>query len=96
MGSIEDTYTVTWEFQLFIIGQRSVHLTALTNLTALLDERLPDRYRIEVIDLWENPQLAEKYQIIATPTLVRRYPQPVKVLIGDFSQTDAVVKGLEL
>ena len=94
MGSIEDT--TIWELQLFIIGQRSAHLTALTNLTALLDERLADRYRIEVIDLWENPQLAEKYQILATPTLIRRYPQPVKVLIGDFSQTDVVVKGLEL
>lgn len=85
-----------WELQLFIVGQRDRHLNALTTITALLDERLPDGYNIEIIDLLEQPQLAEEYKIIATPTLVRRQPQPVKILIGDFSQTEAVLQGLDL
>jgi len=71
-------------------------MRAFTNLKRICEEHLADRYRIEIIDLLENPQLARGDQILAVPTLVRQLPEPVKKIIGDLSNTERVLVGLDL
>jgi circadian clock protein KaiB len=85
-----------WELRLYIAGQTAKCIAALENLQRICEENLKGRYRIEVIDLLENPQLARGDQILAIPTLVRKLPTPVKKIIGDLSNEERVLVGLDL
>ena len=85
-----------WELRLYVAGQTPKSLTAFANLKRLCEEHLAGQYRIEVIDLLENPQLAKGDQIVAIPTLVRKLPEPLKKIIGDLSNTERVLVGLDL
>ena len=82
--------------RLYIAGQTPKCVRAFTNLKQICEEYLADRYRIEIIDLLQNPQLARGDQILAVPTLVRHLPEPVKKIIGDLSNTERVLVGLDL
>lgn len=86
----------SWDLRLYIAGQTPKSIAALANLRKLCAEHLQDKCRIEVIDLVPNPQLARKHQILAIPTLVRNLPQPVRKIIGDLSNTEKVLLGLEV
>ncbi len=86
----------TWLLRLYVAGQTPKSLAAFTNLKRICEEYLSGCYEIEVIDLLDNPQLAEWHQIIALPTLVRQWPEPVKKIIGDLSNTERVLVGLDL
>ena len=85
-----------WELRLYVAGQTAKSVTAFANLKKICEEHLAGEYRIEVIDLLEHPQLAEGDQIFAIPTLVRKLPEPVKKIIGDLSNTERVLVGLDL
>jgi circadian clock protein KaiB len=84
------------ELRLYIAGQTRKSITALTNLRRICEEHLAGRYRVEVIDLMENPQQAQHDQIVAIPTLVRRLPEPIRRIIGDLSNSERVLVGLEV
>ena len=86
----------TWELRLYVAGQTPKSMTAFANLKKLCEEHLAGKYRIEVIDLMKNPQLAKGDQIFAIPTLVRQLPPPLKKVIGDLSNTERVLVGLDL
>ena len=86
----------TYELRLYVAGQTPKSVLALANLRQICEENLQGRYEIEVIDLVENPQLAQGDQILALPTLVRRLPEPIKKIIGDLSNTERVLVGLDL
>jgi len=85
-----------YNLRLYVAGQTTKSVTAFANLKKICDEHLAGRYRIEVIDLLEQPQLAAGDQILAIPTLVRRLPEPIKKIIGDLSNVDRVLVGLDL
>jgi len=82
--------------RLYIAGQTPRCIAAFANLKRICEEHLAGRYRIEVIDLIENPQLASGDQIFAVPTLVRRLPEPIRKIIGDLSNTERVLVGLDV
>jgi len=82
--------------RLYVAGQTPKSVLALANLKEICETHLQGRYEIEVIDLLENPQLAQGDQILALPTLVRRLPEPIKKIIGDLSNTERVLVGLDL
>ncbi|KAB2945154.1 MAG: thiol-disulfide isomerase [Candidatus Methanoperedens nitroreducens] len=86
----------SWELRLYVAGQTPKSITAFNNLKKLCEEHLAGKYRIEVIDLLKNPQLAKGDQIFAIPTLVRKLPQPLKKIIGDLSNKERVLVGLDL
>jgi circadian clock protein KaiB len=86
----------TFDLRLYVAGQTPKAVRAFENLRTLCEEHLAGRYRIEVIDLLENPQLGRGDQILALPTLVRRLPAPIKKIIGDLSNTERVLVGLDL
>jgi len=85
-----------WELRLYVAGQTPKSLTAFSNLKKICESHLDGRYTIEVIDLVEQPQLSKGDQILAIPTLVRKLPQPVRKIIGDLSDTEQVLVGLQL
>ena len=85
-----------WELRLYVAGKSPKSLLAITNLERICKENLDGRYRIEVIDLIEHPHIARKEQIIAVPTLVKKLPLPLKQIIGDLSNEEKVLIGLEL
>jgi circadian clock protein KaiB len=85
-----------WYLRLYIAGQSPKSLRAFANLKSLCEEHLGGHYEIEVIDLMENPELAQADDIVAIPTLVRRLPPPLGRIIGDLSNTERVVVGLRL
>lgn len=85
-----------WNLRLYVAGQTPKSIVALANLKRICDEHLQGRYEIEVIDLMENPQLARRDQIVAIPTLVRELPSPLKRIIGDLSNTEKVLVGLDV
>jgi len=85
-----------WDLRLYVAGQTPKSQLALANLKRYCEENVAGRYHIEVIDLLENPQLAEGDQILAVPTLVRKLPQPIKKIIGDLSNTERVLVGLDV
>ena len=85
-----------WNLRLYVAGQTTKSLAALSNLQSICEQHLKDKYRLEVIDLLKNPQLASGDQILAIPTLVRRLPPPLKRIIGDLSRTERVLVGLDL
>jgi len=85
-----------WSLRLYVAGQTPKCISAFANLKKLCEERLGGNYSIEVIDLLKKPQLASGDQILAIPTLVRRLPPPLKKIIGDLSDTERVLVGLDL
>ena len=85
-----------WELKLYIAGKTPKSVTALKNLKKYCEEHLEGKYRIEVIDLLEKPQLAEGDQIFAVPTLVRKVPVPMRKIIGDLSNEEKVLVGLNI
>jgi circadian clock protein KaiB len=85
-----------WVLRLYVAGQSPKALTALANLRKICEEQLEGKYGIEVIDLLINPQLGKEDQILALPTLVRKLPVPVRKIIGDLSDTERVLVGLDL
>jgi circadian clock protein KaiB len=86
----------TWELRLYVAGQTPKSITALSNITKYCNEHLAGKYSIEVIDLLKNPQLAEGDQIFAIPTLVRKVPEPIRKIIGDLSDKEKVLVGLNI
>ncbi len=88
--------TEVWELRLYVAGVTPKSVEAFANLKKICEEHLAGIYRIEVIDLLENPRLARGDQILAIPTLVRKLPQPIKKIIGDLSDTERVLVGLNL
>jgi circadian clock protein KaiB len=86
----------TYELRLYVAGQTPKAVRAFANLRRICDEHLSGRYSIEIIDLIENPALGRGDQILALPTLVRRLPAPIKQIIGDLSNTERVLVGLDL
>ncbi len=82
--------------KLYVAGQTQKSVTAFANLQKICDEHLKGKYQIEVIDLLKNPQLAKGDQILAVPTLVRKLPTPLKRIIGDLSNTERVLIGLDI
>ncbi len=85
-----------WEMRLYVAGQTDKSIRAVNNLTRLCKDHLEGRYSIEVIDLLQRPQLAAGDQILAVPTLVRRLPEPIKKIIGDLSNEERVLVGLDI
>lgn len=85
-----------YQLRLYVAGQSARSIAALTNLHRICDAHLAGQYEIEVIDLLEQPQLAKGDQILAVPTLVRKLPEPFRRIIGDLSETDRVLVGLDL
>jgi len=86
----------TYILRLYVAGQTPKSMTAFANLKKICEEYLEGRYQIQVIDLLKNPQLASGDQILAIPTLVRRLPKPIRKIIGDLSNTERVLIGLDL
>jgi circadian clock protein KaiB len=85
-----------YELRLYVAGQTPKSLAAFANLKRICEEHMPGQYHIEVIDLLKKPQLASGDQILAIPTLVRKLPEPIKKIIGDLSNTERVLVGLDL
>src|SRR5436190_1433400 len=85
-----------WELRLYVAGQTPKSVTAFSNLKRLCEEHMAEKYHIEIIDLLENPSLAKGDQILAIPTLVRKLPQPILKIIGDLSNTERVLVGLDI
>jgi circadian clock protein KaiB len=85
-----------WRLRLYVAGQSPKSLEAFANLFRICEEHLESRYEIEIVDLVENPQLAAGDEIVAIPTLVRRLPAPMRKIIGDLSDSDRVLIGLQL
>ena len=85
-----------WELRLYVAGQTPKSVAAFANLKAICEEYLAGRYRIEVIDLLEHPQLAAGDQIVAIPTLVRKLPEPLRKIVGDLRNTERTLVGLHL
>ena len=85
-----------WELRLYVAGKTTKSVTALTNLQKYCEEHLKGQYVIEVVDLLEKPQLAEGDQIFAIPTLVRKVPEPIRKIIGDLSNEEKVLVGLNI
>ena len=90
------TKKAEWQLLLYIAGQTPTSIRALQNLKSYAEEYLEGIYSIEIIDLLEKPQLAEGDQILAVPTLVRRVPEPIRKIIGDLSNKERVLVGLNI
>jgi len=85
-----------WNLRLYVAGQTPRSLTAFTNLKRLCEEHLPGKYNIEVVDLMKEPHRAQADQIVALPTLVRKLPEPMKRIVGDLSNIEKVVVGMDI
>ncbi|HEX6715547.1 MAG TPA: circadian clock KaiB family protein [Pyrinomonadaceae bacterium] len=92
----QDGDLTRWNLRLYVAGQTPRSLSAFKNLKQICEEYLKGKYHIEVIDLMENPTLARGDQILAIPTLVRKLPQPIRKIIGDLSNTERVLVGLDI
>jgi circadian clock protein KaiB len=97
-NALRSIHTVpkVWELRLYVAGQTPKCLAAFANLKRLCEAHLAGAYRIELVDLLKHPQLAQGDQILAIPTLVRKLPEPMKKIIGDLSNTERVLIGLDL
>jgi circadian clock protein KaiB len=91
-----ETEREQWRLRLYVAGQTAKSMTAFANLKKICEEHLCGQYSIEVVDLLENPQLAQGDQILAIPTLVRKLPEPIRKIIGDLSNTERVLVGLDI
>lgn len=85
-----------WDLRLYTAGQTPKSVAAIRNLKKVCDQHLAGRYRLEVIDLAANPRLAKDHQIVAIPTLVRKLPDPIRKIVGDLSDVDRTLVGLDL
>jgi circadian clock protein KaiB len=85
-----------WQLRLYVAGQTPKSLAAMRNLKKVCEEHLAGRYEIEVVDLMKNPRLAKDHQIVAIPTLVRKLPDPIRKIVGDLSDTERALVGLQL
>ncbi|HTR41562.1 MAG TPA: circadian clock KaiB family protein [Pseudomonadales bacterium] len=85
-----------WILRLYVAGETAKSMTAFANLKKICEEHLADRHSIEVIDLSKHPELAQSDQIVALPTLVRKLPEPIRRVIGDLSQQERVLIGMDL
>lgn len=85
-----------WELRLYVAGQTPKSLAAMNNLKRMLEEHVPGSYKVQVIDLLANPRLAKEDEIVAIPTLVRKLPNPVRKIIGDLSDAERTLVGLQL
>jgi circadian clock protein KaiB len=95
-ASTGDSTAERWVLRLYVAGQSPRSMTAFANLKKICEEHLHGRYTIEVIDLVQQPQLAAGDQIVAIPTLVRRLPEPLCKIVGDLSNTERALVGLQL
>ncbi|MBV9831258.1 MAG: circadian clock KaiB family protein [Marmoricola sp.] len=95
-GNVEAGEDAAVELRLYVAGQSPRSVRAIENLRKVCDEHLAGNYRVQVIDLLVNPALARGDEIVAVPTLVRRLPEPIRKIIGDLSDTDRVLVGLQL
>lgn len=86
----------SWELRLYVAGQSEKSMAAFANLKRICEEHLAGRYTIEIIDLLKHPQLAKGDEIIAIPTLVRKLPEPMRKIVGDLSNTEKTLVGLQL
>jgi circadian clock protein KaiB len=86
----------TWDLRLYVTGRSPKCLRAIENLRSACEEHLAGRHRIQVVDLLDNPRLAAADQILAVPTVVRRLPEPMRKIVGDLSDTDRLLAGLQL
>src|SRR5215212_6157497 len=89
-------YPEGYNLRLYIAGQTPKSITAIANLKRLCETHLSGRYSIEIVDLIKNPSLAQRDQIIAVPTLIRDFPEPIRRIIGDLSNTERVLMGLDV
>jgi circadian clock protein KaiB len=85
-----------YSLRLYVAGQTPKSIAAIANLKKICDEHLPGRYQIEIVDLMKDPALAMRHQIVAIPTLIRQLPEPLKRIIGDLSNTERVLVGLDI
>lgn len=85
-----------WQLRLYVAGQSPKSIRAFANLKQLCEEYMPGHFEIEVVDLIENPRLAKDHQIVAIPTLIRKLPEPIRKIIGDLSDTERTLVGLQL
>ena len=88
--------TEVWELRLYVAGETPKSIAAVDNLNRICNEYLPGQFQIEVVDLLKHPQLARGDQIVAIPTLVRKLPNPIRKIIGDLSNTEKTLVGLQL
>jgi circadian clock protein KaiB len=95
-GDAPEAKGITYVLRLYVAGQTPKSTAAFANLKKICEEHLAGRYKIQVVDLLENPQLARGDQILAIPTLVRKLPEPMRKIIGDLSNTERVLIGLDL
>lgn len=96
MSTTEPAANEKWNLRLYTAGQSPKSLAALDNLKRVCEQHLAGRYSIEVIDLLKNPRLAKDDQIVAIPTLVRKLPEPLRRIVGDLSDTERALVGLQL
>ena len=96
MTTENTTHEEHWVLRLYVAGQTPKSLTAFANLKKICEEHLQGQYQIEVIDLEQNPQQARTDEIVVIPTLVRKLPPPLRRIIGDLSNTERVLVGMEL
>ena len=85
-----------WILRLYVAGEAAKSLTAFSNLKKICEQHLPNRHSIEVVDLAKHPEMAQNDQIVALPTLVRKLPEPIRRVIGDLSNLDRVLVGMDL
>jgi len=88
--------TEGYNLRLYVAGQTPKSIAAIANLKKLCERHLPGRYSIDIVDLMQNPSLAQRDQIVAIPTLIRKLPEPIKRIIGDLSNTERVLIGLDI
>ena len=96
MSNAQEAAGDKWNLRLYTAGQSPKSLAALDNLKRVCEKHLAGRYSIEVIDLLKNPRLAKDDQIVAIPTLVRKLPEPLRRIVGDLSDTERTLVGLQL
>ena len=94
--TIQNPKQETWELRLYIAGKTAKSVAAMNNLQRLCDEYLAGRYHIEIVDLLREPQLAKGDQIVAIPTLIRKLPSPIRKIIGDLSNEERTLVGLQV
>jgi circadian clock protein KaiB len=90
------TETDGYSLRLYVAGQTPRSVAAIANLKKICEQHLPGRYQIEVVDLMKDPSLAQRHQIVAIPTLIRQLPEPLKRIIGDLSNLEKVLVGLDI
>jgi circadian clock protein KaiB len=86
----------SYSLRLYVAGQTPRSIAAIANLKRICDQHLPGKYKIEIVDLMANPALAQRHQIVAIPTLIRQLPEPIKRVIGDLSNVEKVIVGLDI